>query len=772
MTATPPASQQPDGQPRTGNRSATVERDNQAPIVTGDHNQVTTVQAAPPVLFPAPVEVEVPGRVAEVPRDPTPVFVGRAEQLERLDAMVGQPGASDVVISQAVHGLGGVGKSELALQYVHRRRDRFPVVWWIGADDAEAVEAGLATLARKLVPAAAREALPQEAARWAVDWLNCHPGWLLVFDNVTAPAHIERWLAVLAGGHVLITSRRDVRWPGTTTTLRLDVLDEGAAVLLLTQVSGHTDPVEHDLAAQIAEELGYLPLALDQAAAFVQQTSTPLERYLRLLRDQPIRVYEAAADGDKSQATIARLWDLSLTALAETTPDAVVLIRMLACYHPDDIPRLLAYSSVGRNEVAIDRALGVLASHSMITLTSDLISMHRLTQAVILHATPGPEPRDAALAALLAVLPSGPQSNIDGWPRWRALLPHVEPTASRYPVGEEPADLGALLNQTALFYLVQGQALQAQRLLTTAVAIAEAAYGPDHPNVAASLGNLAATYRDLGQPGEAKPLEERALAIAEAAYGPDHPDVATRLGNLAAIYSDLGQPGEAKPLEERALAIAEAAYGPDHPDVATRLGNLASTYRDLGQPDQAKPLEERALAITEAAYGPDHPTAATILGNLAATYRDLGQPDQAKPLEERALAITEAAYGPHHPTAATILGNLAATYRDLGQPDQAKPLEERALAITEAAYGPHHPTAATILGNLAATYRDLGQPDQAKPLEERALAITEAAYGPHHPTAATILGNLAATYRDLGQPDQAKPLEERALAITEAAYGP
>ncbi|MFI0350378.1 FxSxx-COOH system tetratricopeptide repeat protein [Actinomadura sp. 9N407] len=719
-----------------------------------------------------PGEVETPGQVVEVPREPTRVFVGRAEQLDRLNALVTEPGTRDVVISQAVHGLGGVGKSELALQFAHLHRDHYPVVWWVIADDAESIEAGLAALARTLVPEAARESPPSDAARWAVDWLNCHPGWLLVFDNVTVPTHIERWLAILTGGHVLITSRRDVRWPGTTTTLRLDVLDEDSAVELLTQVSGHTDPAGYDLPARIAGELGYLPLALDQAAAFIQQTHTTLERYLRLLRDQPFQVYEAAADGDKTQATIARLWDITMQALAETAPDSIALIRVLACYHPEDIPRILAYPSVGTDEVAIDRALGLLVSHSLITLTDDLISMHRLTQAVILHATPGIESRDVALAGLLAALPPDPQFNIDGWPRWRALLPHVEPATSRYLAGEQPTNLETLLNQTGQFYLVQGQARQAERLLTTAVEIAVAAHGSDHPEAATSVGNLAAAYIALGQPGKAKPLAERALAIAEAAYGPDHPIVGHWLGNLAGTYQELGQPGEAKPLAERALAIAEAAYGPDHPGVAIWLGNLAGTYSDLGQPAEAKPRFERALAIAETVYGPDHPTVGKWLKDLAATYQELGQPGEAKPLAERALAIVEAVYGPDHPTIGQWLESLAALYRELGQPGEAKSLAERALAIAEADQGPDHPDVANALGNLAGTYQELGQPGEAKSLAERALAIVEAVYGPDHPTIGQWLESLAALYHELGQPGEAKPLAERALAIAEADQGP
>ncbi|MFC4912225.1 tetratricopeptide repeat protein [Actinomadura gamaensis] len=744
-------------------------------VSTGDHARITQLQAVP---FPDPAAVKPKARVVGLPRPATPVFLGRASALKQVERALSVADEA-VVVSQAVIGMGGVGKSELALQYAERARSRYDLVWWVTAEAPEQIDVGLAELARNLVSDAARAARTEDAAAWAYGWLRAHSGWLLVLDNVTDPAHTARVLGRLEGGHVLITSRRDVRWPGRANTVRLDLLAPDASAELITTITGRTAPADHKAALAIAEELGYLPLALDQAAAYILQTGITPAVYLGRLRRRPARYYAKAANGDKAQATIARLWDITLDTLTQEAPDAVALAGVLAHYAPDDIPRSVLGGGDDEATEEADEALGVLASHSMVDRTDEVVTMHRLTQAAVLSQLhrAGNDAADTARGTALARLDdamtnSDPASDVGDWPLWRSLVPHAETITRHYPTGQQPEQLGRILNGTAIFLQAQGEYQRSHTMLTTAAAIAEEVLGSDHPTVAIGLGNLAGTYRALGRAGEALPLEERALAIAEAALGSNHPDVAIRLGNLASTYRALGRAGEALPLEERALAIAEAALGSNHPDVAIRLGNLASTYRALGRAGEALPLEERALAIIEAALGSDHPDVATLLGNLASTYSALGRAGEALPLDKRALTITEAALGPDHPTVAMLLGNLASTYRALGRAGEALPLEERALAITEAALGSNHPDVAIRMGNLASTYSALGRAGQALPLFERALAITEAALGPDHPDVAIRLENLAGTYRDLGRAGEALPLDKRALAITEAALGP
>jgi tetratricopeptide (TPR) repeat protein len=672
---------------------------------------------------PHPAAVDLAGPVAGLPRRPVRVFEGRDAALGVLERALAARGGA--VVTQAVYGLGGVGKSELALQYAGTHRKDYGLVWWITAADAGQVEAGLAGLAGRLCPLVAVAGTTGDAAGWATGWLQAHDRWLLILDNVEDPADVEPLLGQLDDGYVIVTSRRDTEWGRLADPVRLDVLGPAAAAQILILRTGQHDAAAREAAAQIAAELGFLPLALDQAAAYVVQQRVSLVSYLASLRRDPARMHAA---GIGAQQTIARLWDLHITAIHERSQAAARLLGVLAQYAPDAIPRAMLGGTGDREDT--DEALGLLASYSMITLTTETVSIHRLLQAVILTRPDEtgddmPSLRDTALDWLDTAIPGHPTTNMAGWPLLRVLVPHAETLASHFPPDDRPETLGQVQNEIATFLILQGDYARALPLQERALAITETALGPDHPTTATVLANLATTYWDLGRYAEALPLEKRALAITETALGPDHPDTATLLDNLALTYGNLGRHAEAVPLQQRALAITETALGPDHPDTAIRLNNLVLTYGNLGRDAEAVPLQQRALAITETALGPDHPDTAIRLSNLAATYHALGRHAGALPLQERALAITETALGPDHPYTAIRLNNLAATYNALGRHAEALPLQERALAITETALGPDHPSTAIRLGNLAATYHALGRHDEALPLEERAGRIRQ-----------------------------------------------
>ena len=728
--------------------------------------------------LPAPAAVAVPERMHNLPRPPARVFVGRASALGQLRGSLADD--ANAVVTQAVYGLGGVGKSELALHHAATCRAEYSLVWWIPAEDTAQIQAGLAALTTRLCRGTGAAVTTEEAAEWGTGWLQAHRGWLLILDNVNEPTDVELLLGELSGGHVLITTRRDTGWEQIADPIRLDVLDPGPAAELLATRTGYRDTTSQDAVAAIATELGYLPLALDQAAAYITQTRLTPAVYLQRLHEHPATMYAAAASG-QAQRTVARVWDITIEAIRARQLPAINLLHILAYYAPDNVPRIILGGGDETVRLAVDDALGVLASYSMITLTPQTVSMHRLVQAVILARHPtaeesatfgGGPPEITALEWLDDAIRGNPETDVAEWPLLRVLIPHAGELSARIPPGDQPRRLARIQNHIGLFQGSQGQHEQALALLESALKITEAALGSDDPLIAVRLDNLALAYGDLGQNGKALPLQQRALRITEAALGPDHPDTATRLNNLATTYSALGQSGKALPLQQRTLQIIEVALGPDDRLTAISLDNLAYTYRALGQPDKALPLRQRALRITETAHGPDHPDTALRLNNLATTYSALGQSGKALPLQQRALRITEAALGPDHPDTATRLDNLAYTYGDLGQDDKALPLQQRALRITEAALGPDHPDTALRLDNLAYTYGALGQHDKALPLRQRAPRITEAALGPDHPDTATRLDNLAYTYGALGQHDKALPLRQRALRITEAALGP
>ncbi|HEU5159919.1 MAG TPA: tetratricopeptide repeat protein [Streptosporangiaceae bacterium] len=725
-----------------------------------------------PAHLPRPEDVAAPSGPAggpagptAPPRRPAAAFVGREYSLRRLSAALCRDGA--VVITQAERGPGGAGTTELALRYADDCRDRYRLIAWIAASSSEHIGAGLVALAARIHPRLGRGVKTPVAIEWALAWLRTHDGWLLVLDDAEDVELVDALAARLDSGHIVITSRRR-GWGGRVAEIELEPLAPRAAADLLLASTGATD---REAAGLVAAELGGLPLALVQAAAYVRETETGLSRYLDLLRAR------------RADATPARVWDITRTALAAREPDALRLLYVLARFAPESIPRELV--APGEDAAAVDEALDLLAAYRLIGRgargddgvgdegAGDTVELPRLVHSVLAGDPAAADHRhqDTALDWLVTAIPAAPDSDVSGWPLWRRLTPHIDAVTRRYADAGGPEQLGTLLDRTALFYAAQSAYPQALGCRELALAVTERTLGPDHPDVAAALESLAGFYRMLGRVAEALPLAARAVTIMERTLGPEHPDVATALGTLAGTNRELGRVAEALPQARRALTITERAAGADHPDAATALANLALTLKALGRAAHALPLEERALAITEAALGADHPDVAKRLGDLAATYSSLGRGGYALPLERRALAITEAALGADHPDVAIRLGNLASIYSVLGRPGDALPLEERALAITEDALGPRHPHVATALGNLASTYSELGRVADALPLEERALAITEDALGPRHPHVATAMGNLALTCKALGLVGEALPLEERALAITEDTLG-
>ncbi|RST19648.1 tetratricopeptide repeat protein [Streptomyces sp. WAC05374] len=781
----------PEGLSAAGAQAAAIGGDNSGIVVTGCHNRVeqrTVVLRAGALR--AAVEDSSVARVNNLRAPDSRVFKGREDVLAQLGQL---PSVGTGIVAQSVRGMGGVGKSTLALHHARRHRDKGGgPVWWIDAGKPEQITAGLARLAAALDPV--HGALPlEDAAQWAVTWLQGRTRWLLVFDNVEEPAHLRPWLGRLSTGQVLITTRRDLPWQDLDTALYLDTLAPEASLAVLRDLTGrrgHDDTVP---LADLAEELGHLPLALQQAGAYLAQTRTHPAAYLDRLRTDPATTLATTAPGDPHQRTMARLWNLTLTALQAADPNAVELLRILAYCASDSLPRDVLAPALPTTH-AVDQALGLLAAYSMITLTDTAVVVHRLVQAVLRTTTPpgapaprpsrlrrllpGPRPKTAphpsavALSLLHRATPSDSPAEVRCWPRWQDLLPHVHAVTGHY-AGAHPYPQTAQLPGGAASYLrARGQAAQALPLAERALQVSEAVLGPHHPTTAIHMSNLAGTLGELGRHAVALPLRERASRVTEAALGPGHPATAIRLGNLARTLMELGRYAEALQLAERALSINEATLGPDHPTTAISLGNLARMLGELGRHTDALPLAERALRVTEMVSGPSHPETAARLNILARTLEDLGRHAEALPLAERAVPIAKATLGPDHPATAAALGHLARTLGALGRHTDALPLAERALATTEAALGPDHPDTAVRLDSLALRLGSLGRHTDALPLAERALAITEAALGPNHPNTAVRLGNLARTLSDLGRHADALPLDERALAITEAALGP
>ena len=731
--------------------------------------QIGTQVIQPPLpeqAFRPWAELAAPAGLANLPVRPG-LFVGRASELARLDAALAGPGG---VVVQAVHGLGGVGKSTLAARWAGAHADDYVLTWWITAATSADIDAGLAALAVALQPALTG-VLPLEVLReGAVQWLAAHQGWLLVLDNVTDPADVASLLARAPVGRYLITSRRATGWHATAVPVRLDVLDPAEAVGLLTGILTQDRPREVDGAAELCAELGFLPLAIEQVGAYLAQTGATPWQYLDLLALYPAAMYQASAEGGDAARTIARIWRVTLDRLADEPLEGQVL-RILAWYAPEAIPHALLDGLA--DPPALLRAVGRLAAYSMLTADAGILAMHRLVQAVT--RTPDPadphrspqsieDAREQASRQLADALTGLDHEDPAGWPTWRTLLPHIDALASRTASDTDTAATAIVLRFSGLFLSGQGQVARATARFERALIDCVRILGENHLNTLISRNDLAGAYRDSGDLGRAIPLLEQTLADSVRVEDLDPARILSFRSNLARAYLARGDLGRAIPLLEQILADSVRIQGQDHPHTLAYRSNLAGAYRDSGDLGRAIPQLEQILADSVRILGQDHSDTLAYRIHLAATYqsaRDLGR---AIPQLERALADSVRILGDDHPHTLVSRNDLACACRDSGDLGRAIPLHERALADSVRILGEDHPHTLVSRSNLACVYLDSGDLLRAIRLHKQALADSVRILGQDHPETLISRNNLASAYQRAGNFGRAIPLQEQALA--------
>jgi hypothetical protein len=744
-----------------------------------------------------------------------PAFVGRVRELTELRSALtknklGVVGAREGQVPgrATVQGLGGMGKTELALAYAHAFAWDYPGGrWQIGCEHISDLRVALLQLAGPLKfeftddenksLALAFERLLRE--------LNQRERCLLLLDNVSDPSILEpEYLDRLPrDGRVdlIATTRLAPRnIPGSAqaqTFIAVDELPEEDALALLRshQPTGRfPNQDEDDNAREIVRLLEGFTLAVETAAIYLGRCAGEVtcEQFLSDLQERLLEKSEEAA-GD---ATVAvrhreRLLEKTLAFTLETLPAEALHLLNLAALLPADSIALPWLQSVGAEQFAAfndgpevpnsafqqsaELLLGLRLFQTAGVTDADgqllVARMHRLVQEILARADGFPR------APLLDRLVEHAKARCDfleeQWLNW-ANRWEIEPlrTLSESLLALENAQASWIANSVGKRLFDLARYPETEPLLRRALAIDEQSYGLEHPNVATGLNNLALLLQATNRLGEAEPLLRQALAIDEQSYGPEHPKVATGLNNLALLLKLTNGLNEAKPLMRRALAIDEQSYGPQHPIVALDLNNLASVLKVTDELAEAEPLLKRALAIDERSYGQDHPKVAIDLNNLATLLHETNRLAAAEPLLRRALTINEQSYGVDHPHVATSLINLASLLQATNRPVEAEPLLRRGLAINEQSYGVDHPDVATALMNLASLLKATNRLAEAEPLLRRALAIHERSYGEDHPRGATALSNLAQLLKATNRLAEAEPLLRRALAIDEQSYGP
>lgn len=707
----------------------------------------------------------------EIPARPT-AFVRRQAVADLASAW---DSGVRVCVVQAVTGGPGVGKTQAAAAYA---RDcaaaGWPLVAWVSAETQDQLLAGLASVAVSTGVADA-DGDSAVSARNARRYLETFPGpALLVFDNATDVDGLSAFLPTVGAVQVVITSR-DQAFTRLGATVDIGLFTQAQSVAYLNERTGLADK---DEAASVAADLGYLPLALAQAATVISEHSWDYATFRQRLRGASTQKYLIRHAGDSYPRSVVDAIALAIGNAEEQDDSGLthIIIALVAVLSADGVSRAVLSGLHSVTEVAssgsfpsawdeaLDKVLGRLVGRSIFTgsCAGQAFGMHRLVGRVVRERQEANGELLSTLAIAADLLQMLQIPDEEGWLRREAggqlvrQINAVSAVFSGLAYADEPhcRELAEQIIDLRLWCVRQLMAAEdlsrAISLGVTVLADCERVLGPDHPDTLTTRSDLAAAYQSAGRQCEAIRLYERNVADFERVLGPDHPSTLISRSDLAEAYRWAGRLPEAIALYEHALGDFERVLGTDHPSTLTSRLHLTAAHRE-GWPRRAAILHERNVADYERVLGPDHPSTLSSRLYLAAAYRSAGWLREAMTLAERNVADYERVLGPGDPQSMDARLHLAETYRRTGRLHEAVALCERELADRERLLGPDHPRTLAARGNLAGAYRSAGRLRAAIKLYERHLADCQRILGLDHPDSLAYRGHLADTYQSAGR---------------------
>ncbi|MFF2040132.1 FxSxx-COOH system tetratricopeptide repeat protein [Kitasatospora sp. NPDC058170] len=736
---------------------------------------------AAPARFPgtAPQVQDAPSRNAS--------FTGRGRLLELLrNRFTAGPTA---VLSQVLYGFGGAGKSQIAAEYAHRFKAAYDVVWWVPAEEAANIPQKLAELAPRLGVQSSDDVAHTAAA--VLDALRRgHPyrRWLLVYDNAGTPDELAPWLpAGSSGGHVLITSRNQ-GWSKHAGLVEVDVFLREESIRLLRRFNTGLAQADAD---QVADRLGDLPLAVGQAAVWLQETSMPVSTYLELLDDALTEMLERTRLRPAEYPhSAAATWRISVEELRGVNAPAAQILEICAFFGPDAIPMRLLYSRAvthalrlppraPRDKLAIGEFLRAINRYGLARTDqgSETITVHRLVQAVLRDQVGGGQRADirAVVHAALATANPGDPDIPANWPQYAELLPHLWPSGAASSGDEDVRQwiIDSVRYQWKRSLHESGREL-AERTLEHWRQDGYGGSGFDVENDAQTLmlrTQLSNIRRSQGALQEAYEMDEDILERFTATLGPEHSHTLAVANSLGADLRFLGRYEEARAMDRRTLDAARRTLGPDHPRTLMITNNLAVSDYLAGDRRAALERHRSNYLQQRDALGAHSLYALSSASNYARDLRETGRLREALDLLEETVRIYQQTIGDGHTDTLRARKNLAVALRRAGRYNEALEIDEDIYQRYLDINGPEHPDTLAAATNLASDLNALGDTDRAIQLAERALARYRDYLGENHPVTLAGANNLSVYLRLAGRIVEARELSARTLRQFRAVLG-
>ncbi|MBX9396398.1 tetratricopeptide repeat protein [Streptomyces sp. TRM72054] len=755
------------------------------------------------------------------PRNPN--FTGRTELLELLDQRLRE--GTTTVLPEAIHGMGGVGKTQLAIEYAYRHQSEYDIVWWIPAERPGQIGQALVELAQRLGLVTTTEAnIAGPAVREALREGRPYSRWLLIFDNADNPEQVRHYFPQGGNGTILVTSRNR-RWGQVGGSLEVDVFTREESKELLRR-SG--PPLRDEEADALAEALGDLPLALEQAAAWRAETGMPASEYLRLFENKRMELLEVAPPPDY-QLPVAAAWNVSLDHLETRSPAALRLLQLCSYFAPDPISRSI-FSGLGNSSIfpeldaalndpmRLARAIREVNRYSLARIDhrTNSIEMHRLVQ-LVLNNRMSPEEqsrmRHGAHTLLAAADPKTP-TNPASWPRYAELYSHViasDAIKSDQPwvrqlvrniaeylyywgdhdvsldfseqtweawltiFGEEDQQTLLMGQWLCFMYWVVGRFDDAARLVAHLREVYDRTAPADQEDTREdaldALQLEAAVRRVEGRFATGAELDRIAYERARRAFGEDDPTTLNITHNLGVSLRLVGDFRQALELDRRTLDLKLRLFGRDDQRALTTENNVAIDVRETGDYVGARALQESVLAAYRDVFGQSNPATIEAMRQLSEACRKEGDHLRSLELATEAHAQFTRRYGDTHPRSLAAALTLSVALRQNGDLQAARTRGLKASEGYRQIYDPHHPHVLSADVDLAVTLRLLGGPEEARRLDETALGSLSDRLGAGHPLPLISAINLASDLAALGHHEEARHRGEDTLALCRTTFG-
>jgi hypothetical protein len=706
-------------------------------------------------------------------------FIGRKDLLDALHATLAKSTRISV-LPHALQGMGGIGKSQIAVEFVYRYAAEYDLVWWIPSENLSEIQASLVKLAQRLelpVEMSIDTAVPAVIDALSTD---THRRWLLVFDNADDPADVRDFWPRRGEGHIIVTSRNS-QWAEVAQTVEVDVFQRAESRELLQR--RNNDLLDED-ADRLATVLGDLPLAIEQAAAWRAETGMAVDEYLRLFEDKRAELLESRAPADYDVAVEAA-WNVSLDRLREENPGALELLEVCAFFSPEPISKDLfsgaqsipvseEFEQILADPIVLARAIREINRYSLAKIDhrNNTLTLHRLVQLVLRNKLNPEQQERVRHTAHLLLANKDPRSpdNVDNWDTYAALLPHIRAANARDCTDKWVRRLAI----NAVNYLFAfGDPAGALDMAKAHAIYWREKLGEKHIDTLVVSRWWGRTLRAIGRFDEGREVAERTLDFMRETLGEKHEETLLTMHGVASDLRAKGDFQRAREINERAYNTALEKFGEEDPDTLAAANNYALSLRLVGDFTAARDLDEQTWRTKQSVLGEDHRHTLLTLDNWSVDLRETGAYLRAREEQEDTVRRMRLQLGDRHPMTLSAIKNLAIAYRKAGDHANRKALNlavEASDALT-VKYGEKHPEAMSALMDLSIEHRQDGNLIEARRIGEHVKDLYEQMWGHKHPFSSAAATNLAVTLRLLGMVDQARALNEQALADMRESLG-